>query len=88
MNSDTARTEFESAVAVARHALEQFNLAPLVESQRGAPRISSWWRVYREASELAVRWHRELRAMKPAEVTWSDAELERLLGEAGGGSGP
>jgi hypothetical protein len=84
MNDDTAKTEFESAVAIARYALEQFNLAPLVESQRGAPRISSWWRVYREASELAVRWHRELRALKPAEVTWSDAELERLLGESDG----
>jgi hypothetical protein len=80
MNTDTATTEFESAVGVARHALEQLNKAPLVESQRGAPRISSWWRVYREASELAVRWHRELRAMKPAEVTWRDAELDQLLG--------
>ena len=79
MNDDTARTEFESAVAVARHALEQFNLAPLVESQRGAPRISSWWRVYREASELAVKWHRELRALAPTEYRVTDAELDRLL---------
>jgi hypothetical protein len=81
MNTDTATTEFESAVAVARHALEQFNRAPLVESQRGAPRMSSWWRVYRDASEIAVRWHRELRALTPGDVGWSDAELDRLLDE-------
>jgi hypothetical protein len=84
--SQTVQAEFETAVAVARLALERFNEAPLVESKRGAPRISSWWRVYREASELAVRWHRELRALSPADVRWMDAELDRLLdGEGGDG---
>jgi hypothetical protein len=87
MSSDAAqiaKTEFETAVTVARHALEQFNLAPLVESQRGAPRISSWWKVYREASEIAVKWHRELRALEPRDTRWIDSELDRLLQDGEG----
>jgi hypothetical protein len=79
MSSNTAQAEFEAAVAVARLALERFNEAPMVESRRGAPRTSSWWRVYREASELAVKWHRELRALEPGERSL-DSELDRLLG--------
>jgi hypothetical protein len=82
--SETVQTEFESAISVARLALERFNEAPLVESKRGAPRVSSWWRVYREASELAVRWHRELRALQPDETRWLDAELDQLLKESEG----
>jgi hypothetical protein len=46
--------------------------------------MSSWWRVYRESSELAVRWHRELRALKPDETRWLDAELDQLLKESEG----
>jgi hypothetical protein len=85
--SETVQTEFETAVAVARLALERFNEAPLVDSKWAAPRISSWWRVYREASELAVRWHRELRAIKPAEIRWLDTELDRPWASRAGSEG-
>ena len=52
-------TEFQSALATARHALEQFNAEPVVPSKRGGPRLSPWWRVYVQASEVAQRWHRQ-----------------------------
>jgi hypothetical protein len=75
----TVRAEFETAVAVARQALEEFNREPLVPSKRGGSRVSSWWAVYRQASEIAQRWHRKLRTMTPPQATCSDAELDRLL---------
>ena len=53
-------TEFQSAIATARHALERFNAEPLVDSKRGGPRLSPWWRVWVQASEVAQRWHRQL----------------------------
>jgi hypothetical protein len=53
--------EFEAAVATARHALEQFNTEPLIPSKRGGPRLSPWFRVWVQASEVAQRWHRQLR---------------------------
>jgi hypothetical protein len=52
-------TEFQSAVATARHALEQFNAEPMVASKRGGPRLSPWWRVWVQSSEVAQRWHRQ-----------------------------
>ena len=39
MNAD-AETEFQTALATARHALLQFNAEPLVASKRGGPRLS------------------------------------------------
>jgi hypothetical protein len=52
------QTEFETAVATARDALERFNAEPMVEPKRGGPRLSPWWRVWVQASEVAQRWHR------------------------------
>jgi hypothetical protein len=37
MSNDDVRTEFESAVAVARQALVEFRKEPLVASKRGSP---------------------------------------------------
>jgi hypothetical protein len=72
------KTEFDAAVAAARHALEQFNAEPLVASKRGGPRLSPWWRVWVQASEVAQRWHRQLQAEPEPSI---DDELDRLLGE-------
>lgn len=52
------KTEFETAVVTARNALEQFNAEPLVPSKRGGPRLSPWWRVWVQASDVAQRRHR------------------------------
>jgi hypothetical protein len=73
-------TEFNAAVATARDALEKFNAEPLVESKRGGPRLSPYWRVYVQASEVAQRWHRQLDRDEPS----IDEELDRILGESGG----
>ena len=70
-------TEFEAAVATARYALEQFNREPLVTSQRGGARLSPWWRVWVQASEVAQRWHRQLTRDKPDQSP--DDSLEQLL---------
>jgi hypothetical protein len=75
-------TEFNTAVATARSALEQFNAEPLVSSKRGGPRLSPWWRVWVQASEVAQRWHRQLQSER-AEPTIDD-ELDRLLGKPQG----
>ena len=40
------RTEFETAIETARHALTQFSAEPMVASKRGGPRLSPWWRVW------------------------------------------
>jgi hypothetical protein len=71
------RTEFDEALATARHALEQFNAEPLVESKRGGPRLSPWFRVWVQASEIAQRWHRQLREEPEPSV---DETIERILG--------
>ena len=75
--------EYESAIAVARHALEQFNAEPLVASTRGGPRLSPWWRGWVPASEVAPRWHRQLERCKPEHTgPWAhDPDLDRLLDE-------
>jgi hypothetical protein len=77
------QTEFEAAISTARHALEQFNAEPLIASKRGGPRLSPWWRVYVQSSEVAQRWHRQL---PPGREPTIDEELDRILGPAGGGS--
>ena len=41
MENDIAKAEFDTAVAVARHALEEFRKAPLVPAKRGGDRLSS-----------------------------------------------
>jgi hypothetical protein len=68
--------EFEAAVATANHALEKFNKEPLVDSKRGGPRISPWFRVWRDASEVAQRWHRQLQAEPEPSV---DDTINRIL---------
>ena len=70
------QAEFEAAVATARHALEQFNAEPLIDSKRGGPRLSPWFRVWRDASEVAQRWHRQLREQPEPEV---DDIIDRIL---------
>lgn len=72
-----SQTEFQAALATARDALDQFRAEPLVASKRGGPRISPWFRVWREASEVAQRWHRQLDRDKP-EPSIHD-EIDRLL---------
>ena len=72
------KIEFETAVETANHALEQFNAEPLIPSKRGGPRLSPWWRVYVQASEVAVRWHRQLR--EEPEESMEDA-IDRILSE-------
>jgi uncharacterized protein (DUF736 family) len=80
------QTELDSAIATARRALEQFNAEPLVPAKRGGPRLSPWFRVWVQASEVAARWHRQVELEKPEPSI--DDELDRLLGEAGGGTQP
>jgi hypothetical protein len=80
---DDIKAEFETAVATARHALEQFNKEPFVESKRGGPRLSPWWRVWVQASEVAQRWHRQFGLIGHERSI--DEEIDRLLGESYGG---
>jgi hypothetical protein len=68
--------EFEAAVAQANAALEEFNKEPLIRSKRGGPRLSPWWRVYVQASEVAQRWHRQL---PPEPEPSVDETIERIL---------
>jgi hypothetical protein len=72
----TVQVEFEAAIAQANNALEEFSKKPLVDSKRGGPRLSPWWRVYVQASELAQRWHRQLQAEPEPEL---DEVLDRIL---------
>jgi hypothetical protein len=71
-----SQTEFQTALATARDALEQFNAEPLVASKRGGPRLSPWWRVWVQASEVAQRCHRQLDRDMP-EPSIQD-EIDRL----------
>ena len=71
--------EFEAALATARHALEEFNKESLVASRRGGPRLSPWWRVWVQASEVAQRWHRRLEADKIESSV--DDVIDRILDE-------
>jgi hypothetical protein len=70
--------EFETAIATAQHALEEFNKEPLVDAKRGGPRLSPWWRAYVQASEVAVRWHRRMQAEPEPSL---DETIDRILGE-------
>jgi hypothetical protein len=72
----TVQGEFEAAVAQANAALEEFNKEPLIASKRGGPRLSPWWRVYVQASEVAVRWHRRMQAEPDPDV---DDIIDRIL---------
>ena len=72
-------TEFETAIAMARYALEQFRREPLVQSQRGAPRLNAWWLAWRQASEVAQKWYRE--PDHPKTEPSFEHELDRLLAE-------
>jgi hypothetical protein len=76
--NDVVETEFQTAVGVAREALARFNQEPLVASKRGGPRLSPWWRVYVQASEVAQRWHRQREDKRPRSI---DEELDQLLGD-------
>ena len=48
-------TELETAIATARDALARFREDPMTPSKRGGPRLSPWWRVYVQSSEVAAR---------------------------------
>ena len=74
------QTEFKTALTTARNALEQFSAEPFVASKRGGPRLSPWWRVWVQASEVAQRWHRQIQDCGDAEPSIDD-ELDRILGE-------
>lgn len=76
---NVVKTQFDSAVAVARDALERFNSEPLVDSKRGGPRLSPWFRVWRDSSEVAQRWHRQLQQEPEPEL--DDVIDEILRGE-------
>jgi hypothetical protein len=73
-------TEFQAALATARNALEQFKAEPLVDSKRGGPRLSPWWRVWVQASEVAQRWHRQREPQLPASI---EETIDRLLAPEG-----
>jgi hypothetical protein len=51
---------------------------PQVASKRGGPRLNPWWRVYKESSELALRWHRQLEHAEPTEI---HDVIDEILGE-------
>jgi hypothetical protein len=70
------KAEFDAAVATARHALREFNKEPLVPSKRGGPRLSPWFRAWKESSELAQRWHRQLQQQPEPGV---DDVIDRIL---------
>ena len=74
-----AQMEYQAALATARHALEQFNAEPTVASKRGGPRLSPWFRVWVQASEVAQRWHRQRELDKPEPSV--DEVIDRLLSE-------
>jgi hypothetical protein len=76
-----ATAEFHAALGVARQALEEFQREPLVASKRGGPRLSPCFRIWRDASEIAQRWHRQLREEPEPEL---DDVIDRILG----GDGP
>jgi hypothetical protein len=52
-NIDEIKIEFDSAVAVARHALAEFRRQPLVPSKRGGPRLSPWWASRRQRERMS-----------------------------------
>jgi len=85
--TDEIETEFRTAVEAARDALEHFNAEPLIASKRGGPRLSPWWRVWVQASEVAQRWHRQLSPAQrgPSPDYEPDPDLEyaidRMLAE-------
>ena len=78
------RAEYDSAVETARHALEQFRAEPLVDSKRGGPRLSPWFRVWVQSSEIAQRWHRQLEDEPEPSI---EETIHRILGPSGGEGG-
>jgi hypothetical protein len=61
-----------------KRLLEQFNSEPLVDSKRGGPRLSPWFRVWVQSSEIAQRWSRQLQAEPEPSV---DDTIDRILGD-------
>ena len=51
----------------------------MIASNCGGPRLSPWFRVWVQASEVAQRWHRQLELEKPEPSI--DAEIDRLLSD-------
>jgi hypothetical protein len=78
MDSAAIKTEFEAAVATARHALEEYRKEPVRVSKRGAPTASVYFRIWRDASDIAIKWHRQLQA-EPEESL--DDTIDRILRE-------
>jgi hypothetical protein len=75
------KAEFDAAIATARHALEQYRKEPILHSKRGAPTPTAWFRIWRDASEVAARWHRQMQTEGPS----FDDELDEILGRDGAG---
>jgi hypothetical protein len=75
------KTEFDAAIATARYALEEFKKQPMCETKRGGPRVSPWFRIWRDASEIAQRWHRRLSDDPEPSV---DDVIDRLLADGDG----
>jgi hypothetical protein len=48
----------------------------MVDSKRGGPRCSAWFRVWRDASEVAQRWHRQLQQEPEPPI---DDIIDRIL---------
>jgi hypothetical protein len=69
------QTEFDAAIATARNALEKFNAEPFVPAKRGT-QLSPWFRVWRDSSEIAQRWHRQLREEPEPSL---DDTIDRIL---------
>jgi hypothetical protein len=70
---------FQDAVRLAVRARKAFEKAPMVRSQRGADRVSPWFRCWSEATQNAARLARMLE--KPRRDQGLDEELNSLLEE-------
>ena len=77
---DTIKEQFSEAVEIARFALAEARKQPTVRTKRGADRPNPMFRVYADASMVAIRWARELRA-RGDDAPTLDEELDRLLGD-------
>ena len=68
MDDLDAKTELETAISVARNALEDWKVDP----------TPAKFRVWRDASELAIKWHRACRLGAGGESGDKD-ELDAIL---------
>jgi hypothetical protein len=47
--------QYANAVELATTAYDHFTAEPMVDSKRGGPRLSPWWKVYNEATMNVAR---------------------------------